>query len=179
MAKFKTFDKLEKGDYVFSAQIKDSHLYQNCVGKIFDRYLIKDKMVNESNDVVFTVIYDKSTLLKNDWKPSESEPTIVFSAECGENVVTLNTLSKDKNSDTINKFIFATNVQSLREQLEEYIEMEELKIKQLEKLLTEKKDVCHNIKINYNLRKGYSQEYEAINVIPDYQETVVTEEVYV
>lgn len=179
MAKYKSFDKLEKGDYVFSSQIKDSCLYQNCVGNIFDRYLIKDKMVNESNDVVFTVIYDKSTLLKNDWKPSESEPTIVFSAECGENVVTLNTLSKNKDSAAINKFIFATNVQSLREQLEEYIEIEELKIKQLEKLLATKKNVYHNLKMNYDLRKGYSREYEAINVIPDYQETVVTEEVYV
>ena len=177
MAKYKTFGELEKGNYVFSAKIVDSALYQNCTGQIFERCIIKNNTQGKEF-IKLDLIDDKSTFLKG-WKPDMNVPTKMSIDVKSEDLVVM--AKNDNSNNLVNCTIYATNVEDLTKALEYIIEKEERKASEYEAIARELIRNVHNMRLNFQMRRNMRPlpDFDITNQRPHYNEVEVAEEVYV
>ena len=179
MAKYKNFGELEKGGYVFSAKIIDSTLFQDCMGQIFERYIIKNKS-QEKELIKLELIYDKSTFLK-DWTPDMNVPTKMSIDVKSDDLVVMAHNKNDEKETLVNCIIYATNVEDLTKALEYIIEREERKASEYEATARELIRNVNTMRLNFQMRRNMRPlpNFDTANEKPHYNEVEVTEEVYV
>jgi len=177
MAKYKNFGELNVNDYIFSAEIKNSQLLQNCVGQIYDRYIITniDKNV-EGNDVVLSIAYDRSTFLKG-WTLEKGDTEKFFiKTKLDSQVKIINSTYIPEN---LNYKIFATNIEAISEFIEETAKNFKADLDKQEENLKRLRGKLMNLENNFSIRHMMSRNLFNTNAKPVYQETVVTESVIV
>ena len=177
MAKYKNFGELKENDFIFSVEISKTSIEQNCVGSIYNRYIItKIENGDNENEMMFTLAYDKSTFLKN-WKLKNNTTDFI--------IIKVNTSAQTKvietkiQEDEINCIVFSTNIESLVEKVDSIIDDERNRIYKIKEHAKHLEAVLSNFYINYGVRKGRCEEFIETNKKPEYKELIVTEEVIV
>lgn len=179
MAKYKNFGELTPGDSIFSIEFNNSKLMQNCVGNIFNRYIIQsiEPFFMRTNKVMIKAVLDKSEFIRN-WSPTEGKQDVyTMTAETDLSQKT-NYSKKEIEDNKINCTIYSTNVESLSMAICDAIETLEKRKQELDALKAETDRVLSTLALNYKVRKDMGFQYKEYNKI-EYKEVVVTEEVMV
>lgn len=178
MGKYKNFGELNKGDFVFSTVIANSSLEQNCIGEIYDRYIINDKYL--CNDkLTLKLVSDKSTFIHG-WKYDPDNHQGEFSIEVmpDELIHAIDKKSKDENK--ISKTLYSTNIEDIQKNVEQIIETIERRTIEMTAYLNNYKSLASNMKFNFAMRKDMrANEFAENNKKPKYQEVVTLDAVYV
>lgn len=174
MGNFKTFGELKEGDSFFSINIKNSTIEQNCVGNIFDKFIVKEVTNVDDRVVSLKAIYDKSTFIEG-WLPTGNEEVISVLINKNAQDRIINT---EPAQNKINCTIYSTNVETLIETTEICIKTLETKYEEIKKVKNEIEHDLLNIKMNFCTRKLFGAKYDKVNS-KEFQEVVKTEEVYV
>lgn len=177
MANYKNFGELTVGDSMFSIEFNNSKLLQNCVGNIFNKYIIQSIEPMQTNKVLIKAILDKSEFIRN-WSPSEGKQDIhTITAEIDLLQKTIYS-KKEIEDNKIDCVIYSTNVESLSLSICDAIEALEKRKQELDALKSETDRNLATLITNYNIRKGMGYQYKEYNKI-EYKEVVITEEVMV
>ena len=177
MTKYKNFGELKENDFIFSVAISKTMVEQNCVGNIYNRYIItKITSGDNKNEMMLTLAYDKSPFLKN-WK-LEKNTTDFIIVKVNTNEQTKVTETKVQ-EDEINCIVFSTNIESLVEKVDSIIDNERNRINKIKEHVKHLEAVLSNLNLNYGVRKGRCEEFMETNKKPEYREVIVTEEVIV
>lgn len=175
MSKYKNFGDLKKNDFIFSSKIEDSNLHQDCVGCIYNRYIVTD--ISDKGDcIAITIIYDKSPFL-TEWTPKDHDETIFFKVkkdECSKVIPT-----NIKNNNEVNCMIFATNIEEINATLTDILKSMSDRVKEIKEAWINLSNKLHNFSSNFTIRMNMRPEYKEINLKPQYEEVVTTEAVYV
>jgi poly(A) polymerase Pap1 len=178
MGKYKNFGELNKGDFVFSTVIANSSLEQNCIGEIYNRYIINDKYLC-NNKLTLKLVADKSTFIHG-WKYDPDNHQGEFSIEVmpDELIYAMDKKSKDENK--ISKTFYSTNIEDIQKNVEQIIETIEKQTIEMASYLGKCKDSLSNMKLNFAMRKDMrANEFAENNKKPKYQEVVTLDAVYV
>ena len=175
MAKYKNFGALKEGDYIFSVEIKESYAKQNAIGHIYNRFIVQ-KVTGTS----ITAMYDKSPFLPS-WNPSMGDSySTVISIDPSKQVKRIYPKTGATTMDgKVNCTIFSTNIETLIEEVEDIIDTLNEEVIELKNKAKTLEGILNNFALNFHTRKHMDKEFESANLIPDYQEVIVTEEVYV
>jgi len=177
MSKYKNFGELKENDFIFSVVISKTSIEQNCVGNIYNRYIITEIASGDNkNEIMLTVAYDKSPFLKN-WKLEKNTTNfIIVKVNTNEQTKVTETKAQE---DEINCIVFSTNIESLVEKVDAIIDNERNRIHKIKEHAKHLEAVLGNLDINYGVRKWKCKEFIETNKKPEYKELIVTEEVIV
>ena len=176
MAKYKNFNDLKENDYIFSAEIKDSRIEQNCVGNIYAKYIItKIEKDDDEQFMVLSVVQDKSSFLKN-WKKENCKEQILI--DVNKNT-TYRIIDNTKDIKYLNYTIFSTNVETIACELNNIIKKFKEKVNEAKKTYEQLRTNLTNMEMSFEIRAKMIGGLIEINAKPEYQETVVTESVIV
>ena len=177
MGSYKKFGELSKNDCIFSVSIKDSILRQDCLGSIYDKFILTELNTNENNEMVLSFIYDKSSFIKG-WTPEKEQvnETSVIKVSAGSDYKILDIKGEE---GKLNKIIYATNIEVIVEKVEEIFEEYQAHVNELRDRYNKINNLMINMTYNFAVRRGMCKDYLNINEKPAYKELVVTEEIIV
>lgn len=177
MGNYKKFGELSKNDCIFSVSIKDSMLRQDCLGSIYDKFILTELNTNENNEMVLSFIYDRSPFIKG-WTP-EKEPvneTSVIKVRADSDYKILDIRGEE---GKLNKIIYSTNIETIVEKVGEIFEEYQAQVNELRDRYNKINNLMINMKNNFAIRRGMCKDYLDVNEKPAYKELVVTEEIIV